>query len=125
MPHLTVEYTRNLSGIDMPALLLKLNQALAACGQFEEERDIKSRGLALDHFLVGSSADPRGFVHAKLAILSGRTEVVKRQLSEQLLDVLKAHVPCPHFMDLQLCVEIQEISRAVYAKAVVSGVPTL
>ena len=68
---------------------------------------------------------PASFVHARLAILSGRPEAVRRQLSEALLAVLEAQVPRPDFMGLQLCVEVQEIHRETYAKATVTSLPAV
>jgi len=116
MPHLTVEYTSNLAALPMGTLLLRLNEALATSGQFEEH-DIKSRAVALTEFLVGTSLREQGFVHAKLSLLGGRSTAVKRDLSQRLLQALQAacaKVPTP---PVQLCVEILEIDAEVYAKA--------
>ncbi|VWC31190.1 5-carboxymethyl-2-hydroxymuconate isomerase [Burkholderia lata] len=116
MPHLTLEYSANLDGFDAGATLRALNTALAASGHFDE-LDIKSRVLRFDTFAVGTSSAPRAFVHAKLAVLSGRTTDVKRELSEQVLAELKRHVVAPSGTHLQLCAEILELERESYAKA--------
>ena len=117
MPHLTLEYTRNLAALDAEALLWKLNAALVASGHFEEI-DIKSRAVPLDTFAVGTEASlGRAFVHVRLAILSGRSAAVKRELSDQLLVVLQTGTAWPASLHVQLCVEVQEIDRPSYAKA--------
>ncbi|KEZ06675.1 5-carboxymethyl-2-hydroxymuconate isomerase [Burkholderia sp. MSh2] len=116
MPHLTLEYSANLDGFDAGATLRALNAALSASGQFDE-LDIKSRALRFDIFAVGTSPAPRAFVHAKLAVLSGRSIDVKRELSEQVLAELARHVVAPSGTHLQLCVEILELERGSYAKA--------
>ncbi|CAG9267748.1 putative 5-carboxymethyl-2-hydroxymuconate delta isomerase [Burkholderia cepacia] len=116
MPHLTLEYSANLDGFDAGATLRALNVALAASGHFDE-RDIKSRALRLDTFAVGTSPAPRAFVHAKLAVLSGRPTDVKREFSERVLAELKRHVVAPPGMHLQLSAEILELERESYAKA--------
>lgn len=116
MPHLTLEYSANLDGFDAGATLRALNAALAASGQFNE-LDIKSRALRFDTFAVGTSPAPRAFVHAKLAVLSGRTTDVKREVSEQVLAELKRHVVAPPGTHLQLSAEILELERESYAKA--------
>lgn len=116
MPHLTLEYTANLQGFDARKVLLTLNQTLVASGQFEE-RDIKSRAIPLETFVIGTTPGDRSFVHVVLAILSGRTDETKRQISESLLQILNKVVEQPTDSHLQLCVEIQEIHRASYAKA--------
>ena len=115
MPHLTIEYTNNLPQFNASAALLELNSVLVASGHFDEI-DIKSRAIRLDTFLVGASSGPRAFVHVKLAILGGRSTQAKRELSDSLLRVLKEH-DWPGGTHVQLCVEVQEIERDVYAKA--------
>ena len=72
MPHLTLEYSKNLDTFSASAALLDINRALLASGQFEEA-DIKSRAIALDCCQIGVQDLPRAFIHAKLAILSGRS----------------------------------------------------
>jgi 5-carboxymethyl-2-hydroxymuconate isomerase len=116
MPHLTIEYSDNLPQFDAQETLLALNTTLAASGQFEEV-DIKSRAIRLDTFLVGTSPLDRAFVHAKLAILSGRSVETKQALSNRLLAALQAACAWPATLQVQLCVEVQEIERQSYAKA--------
>ena len=94
MPHLTMEYTDNLSQLNPRETLLALNKGLIASGHFKEA-DIKSRAIALDTFVIGDSAKNRAFIYAKLAILSGRSTEIKRTLSANLLDILKQLCPCP------------------------------
>ncbi len=118
MPHLTLEYSANLDPFDTESILLALNEALAASGQFDEV-DIKSRCVRRDAFLVGTSHAPRAFVHATLAILSGRALDTRRALSEQVLAVLKAHFGAPSGTHLQLSAQVVEIERESYAKAAI------
>ena len=119
MPHLTLEYTENLGAFDAEAILLALNESLAASGHFTEV-DIKSRCVRRDAFRVGTSNEPRAFVHATLAILSGRTLDTRRALSERVLSVLKAHYGAPSRVHLQLSAQVVEIERESYAKAAIA-----
>jgi 5-carboxymethyl-2-hydroxymuconate isomerase len=117
MPHFTLEHTTNLPALDAQALLRAANQALFASGQFGAEIDIKSRAIPLDTFAVGTAGDGlRGFIHGKLAILSGRNAEIKRQLSEAVLAAIEAHYIVPTHMDVQISVEIVDLDRASYAK---------
>lgn len=116
MPHLTLEYAANLPDFNPRDVLRALNESLVASGHFEEP-DIKSRAIAFDTVAVGTSPEERGFVHAKLAILSGRSVVVRQALSEQLLAALRPWTTAATGMAVQVCVEIQEIERASYSKA--------
>ena len=120
MPHLTVEYTNNLPLLNADALLHQLNEVLLASGQFEAP-DIKSRAIGLNTFLVGTTTKGHGFIHAKLAILSGRSAETKYQLSHSLLKGLEQHANWSSGLKVQLCVEIQEIERASYAKVSVGS----
>lgn len=118
MPHLTLEYTTNIPTLHPALALAKLHRVLMQCGHFDAI-DIKSRALPLACFAIGEPGTAHAFVHAKLAILSGRTVETKADLSRQLLHALQA-MPLAHpEVRLQLCVEVQEIERSTYAKAVV------
>jgi len=119
MPHLHMEYTANLPQLDVDKALLRLNHGLVASGQFSDEFDIKSRAVKVEAFRVGTGIGERGFVHVKLALLSGRSPEVKKQLSESLLAVLQDLAPWPADAQVQLCVEIVDIDRASYSKAAV------
>ncbi|MBC3862660.1 5-carboxymethyl-2-hydroxymuconate Delta-isomerase [Undibacterium jejuense] len=116
MPHLTLEYTDNLLHFNADKVLLTLNRKLANSSEFEEI-DIKSRAIKIASFRVGISHQVRGFVHVKLAILSGRSNETKRVLSESILLVLKQLCKLHSNLHVQLCVEIQEIERDSYIKA--------
>lgn len=116
MPHCTLEYAGSLDRFDAAATLASLNRTLVASGQFEE-RDIKSRAMQFDAFAVGVADEPRAFVHAKLAILSGRSADVKRALSDSLLAALREHCNAAAGVHLQLSVEVVDIDRPSYAKA--------
>ena len=121
MPQLYLDYSANLDAQIAPDELLRhLNEALAESGQFEEA-DIKSRASAQTHVQIGvpSAGTPtRAFAHARLAILSGRTPTIKRELSQRVLAVLKAYVQPPAGWQLQLSCEVVDMDREVYAKAV-------
>ena len=115
MPHLTLEYSSNLQALKLSAVLRELNQALLASGQFQEA-DIKSRAVERDAFVVGVAAEERGFVHARIEILSGRTAEVKQGISRSIAEVLRlacaGHVRCP----TQVTVSIIDIDRDSYSK---------
>jgi len=114
MPHLTIEYSSNLGSVFTPALLRTVNHALLGTGQFQEA-DIKSRTQAFDCFAVGTADEPRGFVAARLAILSGRNAKTKSGIAEALLAALESFVIAGG-MELQISVEIVDIDRDSYVK---------
>lgn len=120
MPHLTIEYTNNLPQFDGHAVLRILNKVLVESALFGEH-DIKSRAVRLDTFLVGTEPKRDAFVHVRLALLSGRDEHIRQGLAEKLLLALQRAGTWPAETPVQLCVEIQEITREIYAKAYIDA----
>lgn len=120
MPHLHMEYTANLPGLNADVALIRLNNALVGSGQFASEFDIKSRAVKVDTFKVGTAMGERAFVHVKLALLSGRSPQIKLQLSESLLAVVQDLCEWPAGVEVQVCVEILDIDRESYTKTAIS-----
>ena len=122
MPHLVLEHSDNLPGpFDHEALFADLHDRLAATGQFKLAQ-IKSRAVACPRSFVAEGRPERVFVHLTVSILSGRDEVFRQELSASCLAVLRAGFgraweerPC------DLTVEIREMERASYAKAMNDG----
>ena len=119
MPHLILEYTKNLNLLDEQEVLLRLNKALFGSGQFDEI-DIKARAVALDDFVIGVTPAGRAFVHAKLSLSSGRSPEVKRDLSSALLQELRSIFSGSSNHHIQLCAEIIDIDRDSYAKDMIA-----
>lgn len=119
MPHLHMEYTANLPELNADVALLRLNNTLVGSGQFAAEFDIKSRAVKVETFRVGTGLGERAFVHVKLALLSGRSPQIKKQLSESLLAVVQDLCAWPTGIDVQLCVEILDIDRDSYTKTAI------
>lgn len=120
MPHLTLEYTRNLGRLDPSAALAALNAAMAGSGLFEEA-DIKSRAIALDSFMIGTAPAPRAFAHVRIALLAGRSSEQRKTLADAALAALSATLHAPAGTELQLSVEMVDLDRPSYAKAVIHG----
>ena len=120
MPHLTLEYSRNLSNFNPTRALLALNTAMFDSGLFSEP-DIKSRAISRETFLVGISPTPRGFAHVRIALLGGRSDEERKELADAVLAALSATIDRHNRAEIQLSVETTELDRASYAKAVING----
>ena len=120
MPHLTIEYSSNTPEFDARALLLECNQALFDSGQFTEI-DIKSRALRHDTFVVGTEPANRAFVYARLALLSGRSPEIKRDISRRLNDVLSKFFQHSNGLNLQFSVELQDMDRDSFLKTFIQN----
>ena len=116
MPHLHLEYTANLKDLNADVALMRLNNALVGSGQFGAEFDIKGRAVKVETFKVGTALAERAFVHVKLALLSGRSGQIKKQLSDSLLAVVQDLCQWPAGIEVQLAVEILDIDRESYTK---------
>ena len=117
MPHLIVEYSSNLEGFPAAHLLDALNATVIASGQVLNETDLKSRTVRTEQFVIGN--DPtasRGFVHAELRLLAGRTPEVKRDLSDRIATVLREQTPHPAGMLVQLSVDIVDMDSGANPK---------
>lgn len=113
MPQVTIELSKAVQG-DAAAILMAINQALDTSGVFRLI-DIKSRLYRPEFALVGDGQDNQAFVYVKVAIMAGRSDTVKAQLSQSLLNALKSLLDQDN-PGLQYGVEVVELS-AYYTKA--------
>ncbi len=116
MPHLIVDYSANLDDFPTDTVLRELNASLCASGEIADEADLKSRAVAHTAIAIGTGAGPRGFVHAELRLLTGRSPETKAALSARIADVLRRHTPKPAGMLVQISVEVRDMDRPSYAK---------
>ncbi|MCZ2499233.1 5-carboxymethyl-2-hydroxymuconate isomerase [Xylophilus sp. Kf1] len=122
MPHLTIEYSRNLEdGFALADTLSEVNATLVDSGQIRDELDLKSRIVPLDTTVVGTAAGDRGFVYCILRLLPGRTDDVKAEMSERIGVVMRRRIPRPAGMVVQLSVEIIEMHKPSYVKEVLAA----
>ncbi len=120
MPHLNIEYTRNLRGFDPLQALARINRACLDSGLFSES-DIKSRATAIDCFLVGIEEKERGFLHARIALLSGRSNLQRKELADVVLAALRSSITATIGSEIQVSVETVEIDHHSYAKTLMHG----
>ena len=76
MPHLVIETTANLGTYPKAQALKELAASLTAHPQIPVEADLKIRFVDVTDFVMGTEPEARGFVHAELRLLSGRTHRV-------------------------------------------------
>ena len=116
MPHLVVEYSGNLPHFPEADTLAALNATLCAHPEIQDEADLKTRFVVADSFEIGTAPANRGFVHAQLRLLSGRTPEAKKELSQRIAAVLRERSPRPPGVMVQLSVEVVDMDRGSYAK---------
>jgi 5-carboxymethyl-2-hydroxymuconate isomerase len=114
MPHFILEYTNNLKpDADIPGLLEKINSVLISHNSIFPIGGIRSRAIELYDYRVADGNEDDAFVHAALKIGSGRSESDKKQVCNEIFEVIK-----DHFVDqfakryLALSMELVEFSEA-------------
>ncbi|WP_066801217.1 5-carboxymethyl-2-hydroxymuconate Delta-isomerase [Moraxella oblonga] len=118
MPHVTLEFSQNLQIANEGDLLLQLNTTLFESGQFKHSKDIKTRLYHANGSLIGLGAgDGEHFVVAHLAIMAGRTDDIKADLVERVMNVLQKTIGKTH-QNVQYTVNLTELSPH-YQKAII------
>lgn len=112
MPHLVVEYSRDVeSQTDITALLHAAHEGAFQSGLFSLD-DIKVRAYPCDHSLVaGRSATS---VHVTVYLLSGREQAAQKALAERVL----SHLAELNLSLQSLSVDCRDMDRSVYTKVV-------
>lgn len=112
MPHLVLEYSNNITGIDnLNKLFDKLHHLLA------EElptqlSSCKSRCIIHPLFFVGDQDKANAFVHLTIKILSGRSQHKKNYLGEIALNVLKDFFePAATHLTVKASVELMDLDK--------------
>ena len=125
MPHLHLEYSANVQPFEVKETLTALNTALIATGQVKQPYDVKSRARCVDEFVVGEGNNNGAFIYLHVALMSGRSESVKREIAEGLMLVLQRYAPmqAPEIA-LQLAVEVRDMDSSNYQKLVVAAPQT-
>ncbi len=110
MPHLLVEYSKNLTTHVYDSELLKqLHKTIETSGIFTKS-SLKSRSYGYDEvFITGNN---ESFLHITLSMLSGRSVETRRALAQSISSIAKALIP---FTD-QISVEIREMDAETYQK---------
>ena len=112
MPHIVLEYSRNLGEpARLSRLLGELHSALGATEGFEGDR-IKSRAIPLETFRVGRAEDS-GFIHASVTFSRGRPDPVRRELGNRLLAILMQAEGWPG-IEVGKSVEIRQFEPGMY-----------
>lgn len=119
MPHLTLDYSRNLEADgDFGGLVATLARVLVAQRADGQPvfpiGGVRVRAIAVDHWCIADGSVPdAGFVHASLKAGAGRAPQVLRAAGDALFEALTAHFARHHErMGLALSLEIGEFSEA-------------
>lgn len=112
MPHLTLEYTDNLS-FDVQPLLARLHEELVATGAVQL-KGIKSRAIRHTEYRIANGNPEYAFVHVNLLIREGRPLDVQQDAARRVMAVLE-EVFAKRFESgpLSLSVDIKEMRDGI------------
>jgi 5-carboxymethyl-2-hydroxymuconate isomerase len=118
VPHLTLEYSANLTDEQN---IGKLCNALAQCLAAQRDGEqrvyplggIRVRALRCDQYCIADARPDAAFLHANLKIGAGRSDAVKRATGDALFALIKQHFAAQFEQHgLALSLEIGEFSEA-------------
>ncbi len=109
MPHIIVEYSKNLeNSVDIPNMLSKLHNKLAEQGI--DSMRIKSRAIACNHVVVGDKGASGSFMHLTLLLLEGRDLATKKAFGDTLHKIMNDYAPD----NCAATLEIRDMNKETY-----------
>ena len=111
MPHIIVEYTSTMK-LDMPEFLSALHFNLAEQDTIKIKA-IKTRGIPVQHVIVGDGRWSDKMIHVALKLLPGRSDELKRTMAQELHGVAKEFVKDD---SVSITVEVIDLHEASYTK---------
>lgn len=90
MPQITLEYSPNITGVDIQAVLRDIHEALK---EITDINTCKSRAHVLKYFLIGKGETQNAIIHLKVELLDlpNRTPELRKNIGEKLLRILEKH----------------------------------
>ncbi|WP_077328180.1 5-carboxymethyl-2-hydroxymuconate Delta-isomerase [Virgibacillus siamensis] len=113
MPHIIIEYTDNIANeAEMPTLLKKVNETLIAEKGVFPTGGIRARAIKLTDYCIADGSGNDAFVHVTLKIGGGRSKEVKKQVCDNLFQMIEEHFT-EHFHNryLALSMELYEFGE--------------
>lgn len=123
MPQLNIEYSADLFDADrMRALALDLHHWLAP--MVDDVASFKTRLTPLVGAVIGDGDPRHAMLHVELGVLSGRDAALRGRLADFTLDCAldcarRATASLAAERDVQVTVEVREMARGDYRKAVI------
>jgi 5-carboxymethyl-2-hydroxymuconate isomerase len=111
MPHIIVEYSATMK-LDMPELLSQLHVNLAEQDTIKIKA-IKTRAVPVQHVIIGTGGWSDKMLHITLKLLPGRSDDLKRTMSQGLHDIAKDFVKDD---SISITVEVAELHEPSYIK---------
>tara|TARA_B100000315_G_C14167178_1_gene402838 strand:- start:27 stop:392 length:366 start_codon:yes stop_codon:yes gene_type:complete len=114
MPHLQLEYTKNIQTIIHPVLFEQLFSILNTVAEISLA-NCKSRSIQINDYQIGSGNHKIGFVHLEIKILEGREIEIRNKIGRDSMEIMKLYfkeftTKC----NIQYSIEILEMKKEDY-----------
>ncbi|MCB1405598.1 MAG: 5-carboxymethyl-2-hydroxymuconate isomerase [Rhodobacteraceae bacterium] len=118
MPHLSLEYSRNLeTRLDMPGLLRVLRDAAIETGVFPPA-GIRVRAFAADHVVIADGNPDHAFIDISVRLRGGRSDADKARATAHLFAAAEGYCAADMAQhSLMLSLEMRDIDPALSPKA--------
>ena len=112
MPHITIEYSRNVeSRIDVRALVDAVHEAARSTGIFDRGNGIRTRAEPRDVYRVADGNPENGFVALLVRIAEGRSIEQRTRLADELFAAAcRVLATASATTPLAISLEVQEIA---------------
>jgi 5-carboxymethyl-2-hydroxymuconate isomerase len=117
MPHITVDYSESLTeAFDRPGFARELHPLTADIAK-TAVGNCKTRFRRVDETFVADGAHESAVIHVQIALLPGRSDEVKSELTHAVLALLRTRVASVPDLTLYASVDVSELGPA-YCKHV-------
>ncbi|WP_216591480.1 5-carboxymethyl-2-hydroxymuconate Delta-isomerase [Streptomyces brasiliscabiei] len=109
MPQITVDYSAVLAeGFDRPAFAKALHEEVVRTAAAKPEA-CKTQFRPTADTVVGPDTEGHGIVHVTLGLLAGRSDDTKVTLTENVLELVRAHVKPSVGLALHASAEVRDL----------------
>ncbi|MER7193688.1 5-carboxymethyl-2-hydroxymuconate Delta-isomerase [Streptomyces flaveolus] len=115
MPQITVERSGRLDDVDWEEFALALHPVVVETAAARPEA-CKTRVLRTEDEAVGAEQEGHAIVNVSIALLAGRSDETKAQLTEAVVELLRKHVEPRDGVTLHLSAEVRDLDPS-YRKA--------
>ncbi len=112
MPHIILEYSKNLGEIiEVADLIITMHNALADAGI--DKARIKTRGMPCKYVVVGDVGAHGHMLHATLLLLEGRDDATKKKYGEAIFNAMKKSVE-GRVKHCAVTMEVRDMKKETY-----------
>ncbi len=108
MPNITVEYSSALDHVDWSGFARELHPVIVETAAARLEA-CKTRTLRTEDDVVAGDVDGHAIVNVTIALLAGRTDETKAQLTESTLELLRKYVQPADGLALHVSAEVRDL----------------